>query len=491
MASLNLLAFDLGASNGRGILGKFDGKRLEIEELHRFENHYANLNGINYWGVVNFFHQMKQCIKAARRSGIDRIDAFGIDSWGVDYGLLDRNGRLLGNPRCYRNAVDDDFLQAFKKVSHRELFSRTGIANLNFNTVYQLYRRLREGDVALKHADCMLLIPDLLGYFFTGDKISEYTNVTTTMLYDNEKNDWDRETIGKLGLPDIFSPIDIAGTLRSGMLPSIAEELGINRAPLAAVGTHDTASAVAAIPAKGSFAFCSSGTWSLFGIETDEPVKTDYVFDSNFSNEGTVQGGFRPLKNIIGLWFIQECRKDWMKEQKRDISWDEIVTAAKAEQPLRSLIDPDYGNFFAPGKMVRKIMDYCKKTNQPIPENMVHIARCVYESLALKYRWTMERLDEMKGEHIDFLNIVGGGIQNKMLNQMVADAIGRRVVTGPIEGACIGNLLMQAVALGELGGIDDVREVVRNSVEVEEYEPHRTQEWDDAYGRLNELVALS
>ena len=489
MKTLNLLAFDLGASNGRGILGRFDGERIEMEELHRFENNYVGLNGINYWGTINIFHQMKQCIRAMRQIGEKRLDAFGIDTWGVDFGLLDKNGQMLGNPRCYRNYVENDMTETWKKISHEELFAHTGIATMNFNTIYQLYRRVRENDAALLSADCMLLMPDLLGYFFTGDKVSEYTNVTTTMLYNNEKKDWDSEFIERLGIPgNIFTKIDIAGTRRGNMLPAIAEELDINEAPLAAVGTHDTASAVAAIPSSGSFAFCSSGTWSLFGTETDEPVLSNYVYESNFSNEGTVQGGYRPLKNIMGLWLIQECRRDWIRQYKRDISWNEIVEAAKAAEPLKTIIDPDYSEFFGTGHMVQRIQKYCGRMGEPVPEGIGQIARCIYESLALKYRWAIERLDEIKGERVDALHIVGGGIQNKMLNQMAADSIGRPVITGPVEGACIGNLLMQAVALGELGGIEDVRRVVKNSVEVVTYEPNQTNAWNDAYERLLRLI---
>jgi rhamnulokinase len=246
---------------------------------------------------------------------------------------------------------------------------------------------------------------------------------------------------------------------------------------------------VAAIPGEGSFAFCSSGTWSLFGVETEKPILTDEVYKANFSNEGTVQGGFRPLKNIMGLWIIQECRRDWLK-QGDNVTWDGLVLEAEKAKPLRSLIDPDCGVFFTAGGMVKKIQKYCKDTNQPVPETRGEVARCIYESLALKYRWALERLEEIKGAPIAQLNIVGGGIQNKLLDQMAADSTGRPVVTGPVEGACIGNLLMQAVALGELNGINDVRRVVRDSVEVETFEPNRTAAWEDAYQKLLKLMEV-
>ena len=485
---LHLLAFDLGASNGRGILGRFDGERLVMEELHRFENNFVEVNGMRYWDCLALYRQLLQCFQAfGGRHGAD-LDAFGIDAWGVDYGLLDREGQLLGNPRAYRHAVDADMERVWREVPYRELFARTGIATLNFNTVYQLYRRKQAGDAALERAETLLLIPDLLGYFLSGEAASEYTNVTTTMLYNPVASDWDWETIGRLGLPEgIFTRIDRAGTVRGRLLASVADEAGVNRAAFAAVGTHDTASAVAAIPGRGNFAFCSSGTWSLFGVETDAPILTDAVRDANFSNEGTVQGGFRPLKNIMGLWLIQECRRDWARAGQR-YSWDEIVQLARAAEPLRSIIDPDDGPFFAGGNMEGKIRDFCRRSGQPIPETPGQVARCIYESLALKYRWALERLEEIKGARLDSLNIVGGGIQNKLLNQMAADAMDRPVVTGPIEGAAIGNLLMQAVALGELKGIDEVRQVVRNSETVETYEPRHTAAWEDAYGRLLALL---
>ena len=483
----NLLAFDLGASNGRAILGRFDGEKITMQELHRFENNFVEMNGVYYWDLPYLFNQLKQGFLAFKQANVGDLDCFGIDTWGVDYGLLDRNGHLLGNPRAYRYAVDEDIEEVAKVVDFPTLFARTGIANLNFNTVYQLYRRKRQKDVALEQAQTLLMMPDLLGYFLTGEMKSEYTNATTAMLYNPTTKTWDWESICALGLPEkIFTQMDRAGQLRGRLRPELAEELGINRANFAAVGTHDTASAVAAIPGSGSFAFCSSGTWSLFGVETDEPILTSEVRDANFSNEGTIQGGFRPLKNIMGLWLIQECRRDWNKAGKR-YSWDEIVQEANKAEPLRSVIDPDYSAFFAGGNMVEKIQEFCRSHGQPVPETVGQIARCIYESLALKYRWALERLEEIKGQRIDSLNIVGGGIQNRLLNQMVADSIERPVITGPVEGAAIGNLLAQAMALGEIQDIQQLRQVVRNSENVETWQPNHTAEWDRAYERMLNL----
>ncbi len=480
----NLLAFDLGASNGRAILGQLDNGKITMRELHRFENNYIVEDGVFYWNLPYLLDQLKQGFLAFKDLDIGDLDCFGIDTWGVDYGLLDEAGNLLGNPRAYRYAKDEDAKAVWKTVDFPTLFRRTGIANLNFNTVYQLNRRKEEGDPGYQQAQTLLLMPDLLGYFLTGEKKSEYTNVTTTMLYNPSEKDWDWESIDALGINrKIFTPIDRAGQLRGCLTEAVAAELGINQVPFAAVGTHDTASAVAAIPGEGSFAFCSSGTWSLFGVETDEPILSDGVRDANFSNEGTIQGGFRPLKNIMGLWLIQECRR-WWQSQGMQLSWNDIVIEAQKAEPLRTIIDPDYEEFFAGGDMVRKIQNYCRNTNQPVPESVGEVARCIYESLALKYRWALERLEEIKGQPIAQLNIVGGGIQNKLLNQMVADSLNRPVVTGPVEGAAIGNLLAQAIALGAVKDLTELRQIVRNSESVNTYEPHHSDQWQAAYEQL-------
>ncbi len=481
----NLLAFDLGASNGRAILGRFDGEKVEMQELHRFENNYIEMNGVYYWDLPYLYNQLKLGLLAFKQLNVGDLDCFGIDSWGVDFGLLDKNGHLLGNPRSYRMAVDADMERVWETVDFPTQFSRTGIACLNFNTIYQLARRKAEDDVALANGKKLLLMPDLLGYFLTGEAKSEYTNVTTGMFYNPMTKDWDWETIDQLGINrEIFTEIDQAGDLRGCLRKELAEELELNQAPFAAVGTHDTASAVAAIPGSGSFAFCSSGTWSLFGVETDEPLLSDAVREANFSNEGTVQGGFRPLKNIMGLWLIQECRRDWIKKTGITWSWNDIVKEAQAAEPFRTIINPDYSEFFGGGDMVRKVQDYCRSIGEPVPETVGQVARAIYESLALKYRWALERLEEIKGQKIDQLNIVGGGINNKMLNQLVADALDRKVVTGPVEGAAIGNLLMQAKALGLLNTMEEVRQVVRNSEAVSEYAPNHTADWEAAYERL-------
>ena len=467
----NLLAFDLGASNGRAILGQFDGEKITMRELHRFENNYIEMNGVFYWDLPYLYNQLKQGLLVFKNANVGELDCIGIDTWGVDYGLLDKNGHLLSNPRSYRYALDADMEAVWETVDFPTLFARTGIATMNFNTVYQLYRRKQQGDPALEAAETLLFMPDLLGYFLTGEKKSEYTVATTSMLYNPTTKDWDWQTIEALELPKkIFTPLDRAGSLRGTLRPELAEELGINQAHFAAVGTHDTASAVAAIPGTGSFAFCSSGTWSLFGVETGKPILTDAVRDASFSNEGTIQGGFRPLKNIMGLWLIQECRRDWQKAGM-SLSWNDIVEEAKKAEPFRSVIDPDYGEFFAGGRMVEKIQAFCRETNQPAPETVGQIARCIYESLALKYRWALERLEEVKGQRIDTLNIVGGGSQDGYLNQQTANATGLTVFAGPTEGTALGNLMVQFIHSGDFADLAEARAAIRRSFEIKEYQP--------------------
>lgn len=481
----NMIAFDLGASNGRAILGQFDGEKITMKELHRFENNYLEMNGVYYWDTPYLYNQLKKGLLAFRQGGYGELDSFGIDTWGVDYGLLDKNGQLAGLPRSYRLGNQADIDAVTEKIPAQELYSRSGIdTSLTFNTLYQLYRRVREGDPALQIAETMLLTPDLLGYFLTGDKGTEYTIATTTQLYDPSKNDWDWQTIRQLGLPEhIFTKIDKTGTIRGYLRKEICEEIGINPAAFVAVGSHDTASAVAAIPGEGSFAFCSSGTWSLFGAEMDKPDLSPEAAAAGFSNEGTIQGGFRPLRTIIGMWIIQECRRDWLKNG-HNVSWDDVVNEARKAEPLRSIIDPDSREFYDGGNMEKKIQDFCRRTGQPVPETIGQVARCVYESLALKYRHALEGLEIMKGQRIDSLNIVGGPINNKFLDQLIADSLDRKVITGPVEGAAIGNLLTQAMALGDIADLTQLRQVVRNSEAVETWLPNHTPQWEQAYQKL-------
>ena len=484
MGTLNLLAFDIGASNGRGILGRFDGERIEMTPLHQFENHFTQQGDLYTWDVFRIHQNMKQAFIRAKAEGTVP-DSFGIDTWGVDYGLLDSQGGLVEAPRAYRMSTDHEMRAAWERIPERRMFDLTGISAISFNTVFQLYRRVREGDWALSQAGALLMMPDLLAYFLTGVKSMEYTAASSTGLVDLATRTISREILEALDIPGrLFCDIVMPGRLLGELKDDIAREVGLPRVPYALVGTHDTASAVAAIPGTGDFAFCSSGTWSCFGFESRRPLLGDAAFASGFGNEGSVQGGFRPLKNIMGLWLVQECRREWARETGRLMDWEHIKQAAESAPPLRSIIDTDHPAFYQAGDMPAKIRDYCKKTGQPLPETVGEIARTCYESLALKYRYTLDAMGKMKGTTVTSLNIVGGGTKNRLLSQMAADATGLAVITGPVEGAAMGNALMQAMAHGEIAGIDQLRDVVRASVDTQVYTPRPSQAWEDAYGRL-------
>ena len=482
--SLNLLAFDIGASNGRGILARFDGQRMTMAPVHQFDNHYTQQGDLCTWDAPGILKGIKEAFRRAKGQGI-APDSFGIDTWGVDYGLLDPEGRLLEAPRAYRMSTEADMAATFSRVSKRRLFDITGIAANVFDTVFQLHRRVREGDPALKNAASLLFMPDLLAHALTGEITCEYTIASVSGLLDIHTRQFSQDILTALDIPPrLFTHLSMPGQLKGALSPGIAKELGLPRIPLALAGSHDTASAVAAIPGSGDFAFCSSGTWSCFGFESRQPLLGDAAFASGFGNEGSVQGGFRPLKNIMGLWLIQECRREWARETGQLMDWEHIKQAAAVAPPLRSIIDTDHPAFYQAGDMPAKIRDYCKKTGQPMPETVGEIARTCYESLALKYRYTLDAMGKMKGTQVTSLNIVGGGTKNRLLNQMAADATGLAVITGPVEGAAMGNALVQAMAHGEIAGMDQLRDVVRASVDTQVYTPRPSQAWEDAYGRL-------
>lgn len=490
MGTLNLLAMDLGASNGRGMIGKFDGEKLELSEIHRFENNLHNLNGKLHWDVLQLFWNVKLALSKQAATG-ESLDGMGIDTWGVDYGLLDKQGQLLGNVVSYRESKDSDMEAVWEHISRRQLFERTGIASLNYNTLFQLFSRKINGDKVLENADTMLMLPDLLAYFLTGEKTTEYTNCTTTMLMNQVTKDWDWDIVDRLGLPRrIFTKIQPACSSRGYILKQVEDETGCGRIPFFAVSTHDTASAVAAVPAiEKNYAYLSSGTWSLLGIETNDAIVNDAVYEANFSHEGNIQGGYMLLKNIMGLALIQQCRREWLLDNP-GLSWDRISGMAKAEKPFQSLINPGYSGFFVLEQMQDKVRNFCANTNQHLPETIGEFARCIYESLALKYRWCIDRLEKIKDDHIEVLHVVGGGSKDTLLNQFTANAIGRPVIVGPVESASIGNILSQVVAMGELKGIDEMRQVVRNSFDLKVYYPKDTQKWQEAYGRFLNLIDM-
>ena len=486
MNALNVLGIDLGASSGRAMLGTLEGKKLTIREIHRFLNEPVTLCGRFVWDMPRLFHEIKQALLKLSKSG-ETVDAIGIDTWGVDFGLLDKNGHLLSLPVHYRDARTNGIPEKVRAIiPDEELFARTGIAFNSFNTLYQLYAMKEEGDPALESAQDLLFLPDLLAYFLTGRKGTEYTIASTSQLLNPFTRDWDRELMEKLGIPaHIFGEVKLPGTVRGTLLPEIAKECGVAEIPVIAIGGHDTASAVAAVPAQEKdFAYISSGTWSLLGAEVQKPLCTEGVMKANYTNEGGVDGSIRLLKNIMGLWIIQECKREWDRRGS-ETSFGELVELSMQAPAFKAILDVDDPAFLAPGDMPARIQAYCAKSGQPVPEGKGEISRVIYESLALKYRWAIERLEEdMLKKPIEALHIVGGGSKNALLNRFTAEAIKRPVIAGPDEGTIIGNLLVQAQALGAISGIRELREVVENSFPTKTFLPETDgKAWDEAYQR--------
>ena len=486
MNALNVLGIDLGASSGRAMLGTLEGKKLTIREIHRFLNEPVTLCGRFVWDMPRLFHEIKQALLKLSKSG-ETVDAIGIDTWGVDFGLLDKNGHLLSLPVHYRDARTNGIPEKVRAIiPDEELFARTGIAFNSFNTLYQLYAMKEEGDPALESAQDLLFLPDLLAYFLTGRKGTEYTIASTSQLLNPFTRDWDRELMEKLGIPaHIFGEVKLPGTVRGTLLPEIAKECGVAEIPVIAIGGHDTASAVAAVPAQEKdFAYISSGTWSLLGAEVQKPLCTEGVMKANYTNEGGVDGSIRLLKNIMGLWIIQECKREWDRRGS-ETSFGELVELSMQAPAFKAILDVDDACFLAPGNMPARIQAYCAKSGQPVPEGKGEISRVIYESLALKYRWAIERLEEdMLKKPIEALHIVGGGSKNALLNRFTAEAIKRPVIAGPDEGTIIGNLLVQAQALGAISGIRELREVVENSFPTKTFLPETDgKAWDEAYQR--------
>lgn len=486
MAERRMLAIDLGASSGRGIVGSFDGNKLSLRENHRFSNDPVNLCGRLYWDILRIFHEIKLSVQKTVLDG-DKVSSIGIDTWGVDYGLLDRNGRLLGNPVHYRDGRTDGAQALVNRViPAEELYATAGIQTLNFNTVYQLAVEQAEAPERLALAERMLNIPDLLNYFLTGNMANEYTILSTGALLDAKKRDYAWNLLDRLGIPRrLFGSVVKPGTDMGTLLPQVQGETGKTDARVLTVASHDTASAVIAVPTEEKdFLYISSGTWSLMGTELPEPLISDESRAANFTNEGGACGTVRFLKNIMGLWIIQESRRQWKREGK-DYSFAQMEAWAKESPAFRSLIDVDAPDFATPGNMPEKIRDFCRRTGQPVPETVGEVVRCIYESLALKYRSVAERVMELMGRRAKVIHVVGGGTKDRFLSQMTADACGIPVCAGPEEATAIGNLMMQLMAAGEVSGLTDARRVVAASFDRQQYLPTTDRNmWDEAYGRI-------
>lgn len=491
MEHKRMLAIDLGASSGRGIIGSFDGERITLKEIHRFSNDPVMLPTGFYWDTLRILFEIKTAILNASHDG--GVDTIGIDTWGVDYGYLDKNGALLSNPYNYRDVRTDGIQDyVFENIAPLdEIYGVTGIQSLNLNTIYQLAADLRDHPWVVENAEAMLFMPDLLGYMLTGEKKTEYTIASTGAVLDAEKRDYANELLEKFGFPTkLCCDIVVPGTELGGLLPAIEEETGNTGARVIKVASHDTASAVLAVPAENEdFLYISSGTWSLMGIESKTPVINELSQKYNFTNEGGVFGTIRILKNIMGLWIEQESRRQWTREGTK-YTFDELSEMALASEPFKCFIDPDDQLFATAGNMPKRICEYCEKTGQYVPQSVGEIVRCIFESLALRYRWTAEKLEELTGRSYPVINIVGGGTKEEMLSQFTADASHRKVCAGPVEATALGNIAMQCIASGEIGDMWEARRVIRNSTEIKEYTPDtvNAKAWDEAYERFLKII---
>ena len=495
MAERIYVAIDLGASSGRHVAGRFDGRRLQLEEIHRFDNGPVIVGESLHWDLLYLWSEVLRGLRAARQKFGSEIASVGVDTWGVDFGLLGRGDVLLGNPYHYRDPRTNGVMErAFELVGRENIFRHTGLQFMQFNTLYQLLAMKWGRSPLLEIAETFLMMPDLFHWLMTGVKTNEFTNATTTQFFNPITHDWARELLAEFELPThILLPISEPGSRIGRLRPQLAKELGLPDTEVILPGTHDTASAVMAVPAASKpgeqpdWCYISLGTWALMGVEVPQPVVTDEVLAFNFTNEGGVGGTIRLLKNITGLWLVQECRRIW-NLAGRNWGWEELNRLSAAAKPLVSFIDPDSPEFLAPQDMPEAIRQYCQRTGQPVPSDEGAILRCALESIAMKFRFVFERCEKLVGRRIEVIHIVGGGTQNRQLCQAAADACGRPVLAGPIEATAIGNLMMQAVAWGDVGSIAEAREVIRNSFPVDRYEPQNQAAWEEAYARFLKLL---
>ena len=483
-----VLAFDFGASSGRAIIGTLDNGRITLNEVHRFSNDPVTVNGTFYWDVLRLFHEIKQGLLKAKQAG--GFDSIGIDTWGVDFGLLDKDGVLLENPVHYRDKRNIGMVEkAAKYIGKDEMYKLTGIQFMDFNTAFQLLSIKENRPELLARAQSLLFMPDLFAYFLTGNKVSEYSIATTSQLVDINTRDWSKEMLEKLGLPEkIFNRIVPSGSVTGYLSDEICEELGLEKVPVIAVCGHDTQSAVTAVPSeKEDFAFISSGTWSLFGTETKKPIVNDLSYSFNVTNEGGFGYSTAFLKNICGLWLIQESRRQWIREGK-EYSYAELEKAALREKPFARFIDPDAPEFAVPGNLPARITEYCRRTGQSVPENEGQTVRCIYESLALRYRAVLEGIEKCTGKNYDSLNVVGGGTKDTLLCKMTANACNITVYAGPIEATVMGNVAVQLISGGDIADVVEARRIIANSGQLKCYSPENTAAWDEAYEKFKSVT---
>ena len=486
------LAFDLGASSGRAISGILDKGILTLEEIHRFPNQVMNIQGSMYWNILAIYEHLLTSMKLAGEQG-RQPESLAVDTWGVDFVLLDRNGKFLGMPFAYRDHRTDNALQeVFRIIPKEKIFELTGIAFWQFNSLYQLYAWKRDQPDVLGIADRVLFLPDIFNYLFTGQKWTEFTFATTSQLYNPRTGGWEPMLFKKLKIPfslmcDIVQP----GVLIGSLSDEVAGMTGLSHTQVASIASHDTGSAVAAIPAQGDdWAFISSGTWSLMGMEVHQPVINEKALEYNFTNEGGVSETYRFLKNIMGLWLLQECRRIWASEGK-EYKYPELIAMAEKATPFKAFINPDWLGFYNPDNMPVSILTYLEKSGQKADLDHAQIVRCILESLAMQYRKVLDQITEVSGRLLTKLHIIGGGAQNDLLCRFAANVTGIPVIAGPVEATALGNLLVQAMAKGYIHSLDEIRQVVRNSFELKTWYPDRPEVWENAYHRYLELTSVN
>ncbi len=483
------LAFDLGAESGRAIVGTLDGDRVSLEELHRWPSRNAEIHGVRYWDVLYIFAEMKEALARYARQYGPELAGIGVDTWGVDFGLLGPSGQLLQNPLHYRDHATDAILEpAFNIMPRDELYRRTGIQFMQINTLYQLHALRQRAPEVLDAASTFLTIPDVFNYMLCGRKACEYTEASTTQLLDVHQRTWDADILEAFGLRrELFPEVVPPGTVLGPLSEAIRAETGIGQTAVVAPCTHDTGSAVAAAPAAGSdWAYLSCGTWSLLGAEVDEPRATEEALRHNFTNEGGYGRTIRLLKNIMGLWVLQECRAAW-ERRGQQYSYHELAVWANDSEPFATLLNIDDPAFLNPPDMLEAIAAQCMATNQAVPEKPGAVARAVLEGLAIRYADVVGRLEAIMGTEVNTLHMLGGGIQNELLCQFTCDAINRTVIAGPVEATAMGNIAVQAIAQGALSGLAEARELIGRSSELKRYEPRAAASWQQQLARFREL----
>jgi rhamnulokinase len=489
MSAHHFLAFDLGAESGRTILGKLEGDRIVTRELTRFSNGPVRVLGHLHWNIYNLFEEVKKGMKACLEEADIRPEALAVDTWGVDFGFLARDGSILGFPFAYRDGRTKGAMEGFfERIPREKIYQITGIQFLPFNTLFQLYALVRDKSPLLEHIAGLLFMPDLFNYLLTGEKVSEFTMASTSQLLDPSRGTWNEELFAALEIsPAIMQDVLSPGTAIGALSPAVSQEMDLEETLVIATASHDTAAAIAAIPASGTnWAYISSGTWSLMGVEAARPIINTKALDANFTNEGGVSGTIRFLKNIAGLWLLQQCRKEWAKTAA--LTYEELTRLAEEAPSFKSFVDPDWPGFLNPPSMPDAIRQFCLKTGQKPPLTVPEFVRCILESLALKYRLTLNRLRQLTETPIERIHVIGGGSRNQLLCQMTADAAGVPVVAGPAEATAIGNIMVQALALGYVQSLDDIRKIIRNSIALRNYEPSGVKEWDLAVERYRELL---